>query len=60
MRTLIILLFIFCSAVTFAQPTIPDDPPSAEPVPISGIEILLIAGAALGIKKLRRTIKEQN
>ena len=51
------MVLMFCSIcqVTFAQP---GDP--TEPVPITGIEILLALGGLLGIKKIidaRRTKK---
>jgi hypothetical protein len=61
MRFLLPILFLLiCVTTGVAQPTIPDDPPSAEPVPISGIEILLLAGAAFGVKKLRAATKHRH
>jgi hypothetical protein len=50
----LVVLLSSISPAAFAQP---GDPP---PVPITGIEILLMAGSALGIKRLldnRRTKK---
>ncbi len=50
--TLISLLFLFSIGV-FAQPGNP--PPEVNRVPISGIEILLVAGSLLGLKKIWRS-----
>ena len=54
------VIFTFYSFFLIAQPTPPGDPPPGpgEPVPLSGIEILLVAGSVLGagkflVKKLR-------
>lgn len=55
--TLIWLLMFLTTWVTaFAQP---GDPPAdpGDPVPLSGLGILLAAGAALGIKKLLKKEK---
>ncbi len=55
---LIAVLFLGTSTAIFAQPDPPGDPP--DPVPITGIEILLAVGGALGIKRIidmRRTKK---
>lgn len=53
----LVVLLSSISPAAFAQP---GDPPPPPPVPITGIEILLMAGGALGIKRLldnRRTKK---
>lgn len=54
MRKLFILVFCLSSVLVFAQVP-PDDPGGGEdpgdPVPISGIGMLLAAGAAYGAKK---------
>lgn len=46
---IILSLVIITCTVAFAQPGDPNEDPD---VPITGIEILLMAGGALGIKKL--------
>ncbi len=58
MRIKITLVLFFVSAVKlFAQP----GDPSADPdVPITGIEILLAVGGALGAKKLFNTKNRKN
>ena len=48
-----LLLLSFCA---MAQPG-PPPPPGDGDAPIGGIEILLVAGAALGIKKLYKKEK---
>lgn len=52
MRYLLLLLVIVVSSkLTYGQPGNPD-PPNDNPVPIGGLELLLIGGAALGAKKI--------
>jgi hypothetical protein len=59
MRILIFLFFILCSFAALSQPNIPPDPPSAEPVPLGGFGFLLLAGALLGISRIRKAIKDK-
>lgn len=48
------LVLMTVSAELFAQPGDPgDDPDNPSPVPLSGLGYLLVAGALLGVKKLR-------
>lgn len=47
-KLFIILLLLLCGAPVFGQPANPDAV-DASPVPLSGAEYLLIAGAALGM-----------
>ena len=54
----VITLLIFMAVAASAQPNIPPDPPSAA-VPLSGLEILLLAGGALGVKKLWNASKNK-
>lgn len=49
--TIVLTLFFFFG-VSFAQPGGGGPGGGGPPVPIGGIELLLLAGAALGIKKL--------
>ncbi|MGE0772966.1 MAG: hypothetical protein AB7K37_14720 [Cyclobacteriaceae bacterium] len=49
----LIICFLLVSFLTFAQPTDPSADPD-NPVPLGGIELLLGAGALLGIKYLRK------
>lgn len=61
MRLRLVALFIFLSSTLIAQPTgggpggggNPDNP-----VPIGGIELLIAAGAILGIKKVYKGVKK--
>ncbi|MCU0420813.1 MAG: hypothetical protein MUC38_14260 [Cyclobacteriaceae bacterium] len=46
-KQLLVLFFVCLSWHAFGQPGPPPDPD----VPISGIELLLLAGGALGLKK---------
>ena len=60
--SLVIYLLIACYSVTFAQPCgTPGLPPCdpGDPVPITGFEILLLGGAALGVRHLRRKFFKQ-
>lgn len=50
MRALVGLLILLNCILVGAQP-VPPDPPPPNPVPISGIEILIGAGALLGAKR---------
>jgi hypothetical protein len=43
--------------VSYAQPPV-DDPGGDQPVPISGIEILLTAGGVLGVKRILGIIRK--
>jgi len=57
-RFLISLALVFNASFLLAQP---GDPGGGNPtVPITGVEILLVAGAALGIKHLYSKNKKQN
>lgn len=47
--TLLFFLFFICAAKLFAQP---GDPAADPDVPITGIEILIAVGGALGARKL--------
>jgi hypothetical protein len=60
-RSIYIVFLMACLMVTVVAQGQPTDP-SADPdtVPISGLEILLGAGALLGAKKLLGKKKEQN
>lgn len=54
----IILSFLVVTCTTaVAQPGDPDEDPD---VPITGIEILLMAGGALGVKKLIQSRKKRS
>jgi hypothetical protein len=49
---LIISFSLLMAICAYAQPGGGGDPGGGQPVPISGIELLLGAGAALGVKRL--------
>lgn len=53
----IFIIIFFCSFTAYAQPGNPGGDPD-NPVPITGIEWLLGAGALLGIKRLVKRKKE--
>jgi hypothetical protein len=56
-KTLVLILLVFALSSN-AQPGGGGDPGEGEPVPISGIEILLASGALLGLRTVvRRTGK---
>lgn len=59
MKSLLIFLFIFFSLITLSLAQPPGDPGggSDPDVPITGIEILLGLGGALGAKKLMKRKK---
>ena len=57
-RTFFGLLILFSSMV-LAQPGGGGDPGGGEPVPITGIEVLVAAGAILGIRRLT-SLKKRN
>ncbi|MEQ8476353.1 hypothetical protein [Fulvivirga sp.] len=52
-RAFIIFILIGFSNIVKSQPGDPGGDPD-NPVPIGGIELLLIAGGALGVKRLMR------
>jgi hypothetical protein len=56
------LIFFFLSLTAMAQPTPPGNPPPGPgaPVPITGLEYLIIAGGFLGVNKIRKTLKARN
>lgn len=61
-RLVLFLGALFLSITSYAQPGGGGDPGGGEPVPISGVEILLAGGIALGLKKLnnfRKKIENQ-
>ena len=63
-KVLFLALFVFFAALAWAQPNPPGDPcpggPPCNPdVPITGIEWLIAAGGALGIKFLRDSRKSR-
>lgn len=53
MRTLLVVVFVLVSLTLLAQPG-PPPPDPGDPVPITGIEVLLVAGGALGLRKYYR------
>lgn len=54
-----LVLFFLQASFLFAQPGV-GDPTNGNPTPITGIEILLIGGAALGVKRLYSKNKKQD
>ena len=64
MKYLIGLLFIFFSFSALAQPGAGDPngggKPGGNAVPISGIEIIIAAGAAFGANHLRKKVKSND
>lgn len=58
-RALITFIFIILSSIAWAQPgdPCPGGPPCDPDVPITGIEWLLAAGAALGMKRFLNSKK---
>jgi hypothetical protein len=48
----LVIFFCFFSTQLLSQPTDPGGDPDDNPVPITGIEYLIAAGAAFGAKKL--------
>lgn len=50
-KFIIIIYFIAVPLISIGQPTPPGDP-GDEPIPITGIEILLAAGGLFGAKKI--------
>ena len=56
MRVLLVIILAFISVVVYAQP-VPPGPPPPNPVPITGIEILIGAGALLGVRRLQHLKK---
>lgn len=60
-RILICLAFLVISAVAgYAQPGNPPPPDPGDPVPLSGIELLIGAGVMLGIRKLIKREKNHH
>jgi len=51
LRVVLVLVLFFSMNISHAQP-IPDGPPPPNPVPITGIELLIGAGALLGAKRM--------
>jgi hypothetical protein len=58
LKYILTLLIFCCTTLAMAQPGEPGDPD--EPVPITGIEILLAAGGLLGAKKIYDNKKNSN
>lgn len=58
MRFLLALLLLVISASVLAQPGAPPPDPG-DPVPLTGIEFLLGAGAALGIGAKWKSLRER-
>ena len=56
LRFSIILALTFSANLAYAQPG-PPPPDPGDPVPITGIELLIGAGALLGIKRLSESRK---
>ena len=56
-RVLLFALFLIISLGTYAQP---GDPGGDPDVPITGIEILVVAGGLLGLKKLLNRSNKSN
>ena len=54
----LIILVLLISFESFGQPDLP--PPNPNPVPITGIEILLASGGAYGIYRLIRKGSKHN
>ena len=59
-KILLMLLFVALTVMAGAQPGGGGDPGGGQPVPISGLEILLGAGALLGARKLYRDRNKKN
>lgn len=57
MRLLVLLLLVLAPLLLLAQPG-PPPPDPGDPVPITGIEILLVAGGLLGFRKHYRSHKK--
>jgi hypothetical protein len=54
-KKILLTLVLYCAVtLCFSQPGGGGDPGPGEPVPFQGLLFLLVAGAALGIKKLVR------
>ncbi|MEM9858096.1 MAG: hypothetical protein AAF843_12095 [Bacteroidota bacterium] len=50
-KQIFLIILFFHSLAGFSQPNNPGDPTD---IPLSGIEYLLIAGAALGISRIQK------
>jgi hypothetical protein len=59
MRFVLAFLFSILTFFAFGQPGGGPPPDPGTPVPLGGIEILLLAGAAIGIKKIMREKKSR-
>jgi hypothetical protein len=59
MRLILVLLYIVFPIFCFAQPGGGGDPGGGQPVPISGFEILIGAGAILGARRLVSSRKKK-
>ncbi|MFM7431821.1 MAG: hypothetical protein ACKO1F_18285, partial [Flammeovirgaceae bacterium] len=62
LKGVLALSFLMCvsACVLYAQPGDPGPDPDEPPVPITGIDILIGAGGALGLKKLLNKRKKSN
>jgi hypothetical protein len=56
------ILLLFIASVAYAQPCPepPCPPDPGDPVPITGIEILLVGGAAIGVRKFYKRRSSNN
>ncbi|MEP2669854.1 MAG: hypothetical protein ABJH04_12700 [Cyclobacteriaceae bacterium] len=59
MQRTVYIIFLVLILFTFSVYAQPGDPSSDPDVPITGIEILLSAGALLGLKKLMGKSKQK-
>lgn len=57
-KSLLVLLFLIQMDILNAQPTGGPPPPAGEPVPLTGAEYLIAAGALFGINKIRKSLKK--
>jgi hypothetical protein len=58
LKLFLTIAFVFAVQVSVFSQVIPPDPPTPD-VPITGIEILIGAGALLGARKLMRSRNKQ-
>lgn len=59
-KFLFILFFILQVNILIAQPGGGPPPPAGEPVPLTGAEYLLAAGALFGLNKIRKSFKAKS